>query len=208
MRRALSLGLLLAVLSGVASAQLIGITKGVKGGINIATIGGSDAGSGITAVTQYAAGVFVEISLPGPLAIQPEVLYSVKGSKAAVPATYLTPAMTLTTTLSYIEIPVLLKFYLPTPVIKPHLFAGPALGILTSAKAKAEYPGGSVDTDIKDVITSTDLGVVVGAGIKLALPIVDLSVEGRYNYGMKSIDKQDGTKMYNRTISILVGIGF
>ncbi len=208
MKRALSLALLLVMLGGVASAQLIGITKGVKGGINLATIGGSDVPTGVTGITQYAAGVFVEISLPGPLAIQPEVLYSVKGSKADVPATFLTPAMTVTSTLSYIEIPVLLKFYLPTPVIKPNIFAGPALGILTSAKAKAEYSGGSVETDIKDAVTSSDIGAVIGAGVKLALPIVDLSIEGRYNYGLKSIDKQDGTKVYNRTISVLVGIGF
>ncbi len=201
MKKALSVGLLLAFLSSAALAQL-GISKGLKGGLNLATVGGSDAPSGLTGVSQYAAGIYLEISLPGPLAVEGDVLYSVKGAKMEVPS-----VATQTTTLSYLEIPVLAKFYLPLPVIKPHIFAGPAIGFLMSAKEKDEVLGSTTEKDVKDATTSTDLGIVVGAGVKIATPIIDLSVEARYNYGLTSIDKVNSTKVYNRTVSILVGIG-
>jgi hypothetical protein len=71
---------MLVVTTVIAFGQ-IGISTGITGGLNFATFGGSEVSSATTN-TQYAAGVFAEISFPLlPISIQPEILYSIKGAK-------------------------------------------------------------------------------------------------------------------------------
>jgi hypothetical protein len=189
------------VLTSLTAFGQIGVSTGITGGLNFAAVGGSDA-SGFSGTTQFAAGVFAEISFPLlPLAIQPEVLYSVKG--AAAGATPLLPAYT--DKLSYIDIPILVKYYLPTPVIKPFIFIGPSLGFLVSAKA---VPAAGNEVDIKDQVTSTNFGAVIGAGVKIPLVVADLSLDARYDYGLTSTDKLNSSNMYNRVFAVYLGLAF
>jgi len=207
MKKGLSVAMFLLLASTVAFGQLgIGISKGIKGGLNFATVGGSDAPTGTTSITGVAVGVFAEISLPGPISIQPEVLYSVKGFKVDAGGFGST-----TDTYSYIDIPVLVKFYLlPLPVFKPFIFAGPSFGILMSAKEKTDntFLGTSSEVDIKDNITGTDVGLVIGVGAKLSLLVLDLTVDARYNMGLSTLDKSGNAKVYNRVVAVYVGVAF
>jgi hypothetical protein len=177
---------------------------GIKGGVNFATIGGADAGPGIKSRTGFAAGGYLEVSLPFLLTIQPEVLYTTKGSifeqtisRFGQPVT-----ITQTSTYSYLEIPVLAKYSLPVPVVKPSLYVGPEVGFLLSAKNKFEDPGSpTTDSDIKSFIASTDFGAVLGASAHILVADLDL----RYTLGLKSISKAvSTTKVYNRVFSIMV----
>ena len=80
MKRIFFVAFILVVMTVTAFGQ-INIRPGITGGWNFATLGGSDVPN-VSTITQYAAGVFAEISFPFfPISIQPEVLYSVKGSK-------------------------------------------------------------------------------------------------------------------------------
>jgi len=213
MKKSLMVVVLLLVLSGGLYSQ-ISIGKGVKGGLNIATAGGADAEKfgAISAVTQFNAGVFVNIGLPGPLSIQPEVLYSVKGAKVA--GTFSGTPFTTTATVTYVDIPVLLKFNIPlvpgSPV-KPNIFAGPGVGILLTAKSKTEVPGSpTTESDDKSTTESMDFGAIVGVGVDVNLVAVTLMVDARYYFGLKTTDKSPAPGPFdvkNRVISVNVGLG-
>ncbi|MCX6143245.1 MAG: porin family protein [Ignavibacteriales bacterium] len=190
--------LLLCIFSSAAFAQL-GISKGLIGGLNMASLSGADVSSDAKGVTGYAAGLYLEINIPGPFSIEPEALYSMKGSKIAIGNN------TFTDNYAYVDIPVLLKYFLPIPVVRTYLYAGPSYSILLSAKRKTE--GSTVtnsEVDVKNAIAGNDLGAVVGLGIGFS----GLRVDARYNLGLSTIDKNGTYKMFNRVAAVYVGIGF
>jgi len=195
---ALALGFLL---TAVSFGQ---IGFGIKGGVNFASLGGAEVPSGTRSRTGFAAGGYFEVSLPMLFIIQPEVLYTTKGcifdqslSRLGQPV-----SVTQTNTYSYLEIPVLVKYSLPVPVVKPNLYVGPEVGFLLSAKDKFEETGAqTTETDIKSFIASTDFGAVFGASAHILVADLDL----RYTLGLKSTSKAVSTaKVYNRVFSIMV----
>jgi hypothetical protein len=195
MKKVLFLILLLGIVVSTGYAQ-IGLSKGLIGGLNLATLGGADVPSGVKSVTGYAAGVYVDVNIPGPFSIEANALYSMKGAKTEV------GSITYTDTYAYVDIPVLLKFDFPVPAVSPCLYAGPMFSTLLSAKTKQEgglFPG---ERDIKDAMPKSDVGAVVGIGIVFSV----LRVDARYNMGFSTLDKNGNLKMYNRVISLYVGL--
>ena len=199
------------VITTVAAFGQIG-DMGITGGLNFATLGGSKAPN-MSIITQYAAGVFIEINLPLlPISIQPEVLYSVKGSKIGPNAVLLANEMSSPNkvTTSYIDIPILVKYYLSSPVIKPFIFVGPSIGFLVSAKEEATSFGLGTsqekEIDVKNQTTSIDFGAVVGVGAKIPLVVVNLTLDARYNFGFTSTDKINPINIYNRVIAVYLGV--
>ena len=190
--------LLLWIFSAAAFAQL-GISKGLIGGLNMASLSGADVSSDAKSVTGYAGGLFLEINIPGPLSIEAEALYGMKGSKITL------HNYTITDNYTYVDIPVLLKYFLPIPAVRTYLYAGPSYSILLSAKRKTE--GSSVtnsDVDVKDALTANDIGAVVGLGVGFSI----LRVDARYSLGLSTIDKNGTFKMYNRVAAVYVGLEF
>ncbi|MGD1046842.1 MAG: porin family protein [Bacteroidota bacterium] len=190
----------------------INISTGVTGGLNYAIFGGSDV-SNVSTITQYAAGVFAEIRFPLlPILIQPEILYCVKGSEQTIPSMWAFGSPSINTYKnSYIEIPILVKYYFPTPTIKPFIFLGPSVGFLVNAKETIAYvnePQYNHEIDVKDLFKSTDVGAVVGVGAKIPLTVVDLTLDARYNYGFIPLYKNDSPYIYNRVISVCLGVTF
>ncbi len=188
----------LVIIFAAPSYSQVGI--GIKGGVNFANVSGADAAPNSKTKTGFVAGGYLTISLPMLFTIQPEVLYSQKGFTAD--ETIFGTSVKVTGSLNYLEIPVLVKYSFPVPVVKPSLYAGPAMGILLSAKAKGEASGQSQETDIKDQTTSTDWGLVLGASANIAIITVDV----RYTLGLTTLDKTGSSKDYNRVFAIMVGI--
>ena len=189
---------LLCIITSMAHAQL-GLSKGLIGGLNMASIGGSDASTDARTVMGYAGGVFLELNIPGPFSIEAEGLYSQKGSK------FSGSVVTITDTYTYADIPILLKYFFPLPVVKPYLYAGPCYSILLSAKRKTEstyYSGG--ETDIKDMMAANDLGAVVGIGARFSI----VRIDARYTFGLSTVDKNGTLKVYNRLAALYAGIEF
>src|SRR6185295_14983579 len=85
------------------------------------------------------------------LGIQPDLLYSVQGTKFG--GTY-------TDTYSYLNIPVLFRVNV-IPVLNLH--AGPQLGLCLAAKTE----GGGTTTDFKDEVNTVDFAFAFGAGVDL-----------------------------------------
>jgi hypothetical protein len=138
MKRLISV-LALGVLISAYSFAQVGL--GIKGGLNIANVSGTDVPPGSKTLTGFAAGGYLEISLPLLFTIQPEILYSQKGF--TYDENVFGTNVKVTAKLNYLEIPVLVKYSFPVPVVKPSLYAGPAMGILLGAKVKAEAAGQS-----------------------------------------------------------------
>jgi len=195
MKKGFFLVLLLVIFVSTGFAQ-VGVSKGLIGGLNIATLGGADAPGGIKSVTGYAAGVYLELNIPGPFSFEANALYSMKGAKREA------GNITYTDTYGYVDVPILLKYNFPVPAASPYICVGPMYSTLLSAKTKQEgglFPG---ERDVKDAMPKGDVGAVVGVGLGFSA----LRIDARYNMGLSTLDKNGNFKMYNRVISVYVGL--
>jgi hypothetical protein len=172
---------------------------GVKAGLNMANVTGDEAPDETSMKMGAVGGVFMCYKITDIFAIQPELLYTQKG------ATIDEGDDEFSWKTDYFEIPLLLKVNLPTEgKIKPSLYAGPALGILMSAKYEEE--------DIKDYLKSTDFGVLAGAGLGYEMEKGMIGIEARYEVGLMTIDEAEGDEeeadIKNSVISVMVFYGF
>lgn len=161
---------------------------GVKGGINIASIGGgSYAGvSGLSSKVGLHLGGVVESPISDKLSIQGELLYSLQGSKWNYSSVD-------NLSLSYINLPVLAKYYFIEGLSAE---AGPLVGFLISSNA-----------DNADFAT-LDLAFTIGASYKLN---ENIFFSLRYNKGLANINKNDSTgnfKFKNNVFQISAGYAF
>ena len=187
-----------------------GIKVGLKIGMNRADLHGEgvkemeqDMGVYVKSKWGLCAGGFVRFNVSKVFAIQPEVLYTMKGAKieGIIPREGI---FRLEYKLSYLEVPVLVKFMIPTPgSVKPNLYAGPAVAIKLSAKGKIEALGETVEEDLEDM-KDTDFGLIVGAGIDFGKLMVDL----RYVLGLTTLSDEADVPVKNGVISISVGYSF
>lgn len=187
-----------------------GITGGLKIGMNSADLHGEDVkeleedfGEELKSKWGLCAGGFIRFNISEAFAIQPEFLYTIKGGKFE--ETIAGETMKYEMNFSYLEIPVLVKFMIPTPGgIKPSLFAGPALAIKLSAKEKLVVAGETIDEEDIEEMKDTDFGLIIGAGIDFW----NLTVDVRYNLGLTTISDVAGEDVKNGVISLIVGYSF
>ena len=202
MKRMAALVLAGVVMAGSAAADF---EKGVKAGVNIATLSG-DAVKDASSVTGIVGGVFVSVGF-GPLAVEPDLLFTQKGAKFSQDV--LGTAYDFTQNFSYVDIPVLLKYnIIPAGPVKPYIGAGPAISFLLSADQKTAIAGASSTDDIKDQLTSYDYSVVVDAGVTFSLAVIKLSADVRYQIGLADVSKDATASAKNAVISILAGVAF
>lgn len=155
---------------------------GVKGGVNFAELQGRD-GESASYKTFYHVGVLYQWNLIGPLAIQPEVQYSVQGSG-------LKGAFTdYKTKLHYFTVPVLAKASLGPVFVE----AGPQFGYLVHAnqdgKIQITNTNGSASYDqVSQTATNQykgfDFSLAAGAGVRYS----NLSLGARYVAGLTDIN--------------------
>lgn len=206
--------LALACLAPLSGATVIGL----KGGLNLAnmTIKAEDPADLPDFKSQpgLVAGVFVSFDL-GPLAIQPELLYSRRGLSFEA---YKDADETDTGRfiVNYLELPILLKYSFTKGSAKPFVCAGPSFAYRLQAWNGVDID--YVDPDDEDqyyrqdftkAIKKTDLAGVFGAGVDIKLPKVILTLEGRYYLGLANINADlEVTSAKNKGLSVLVGLGF
>jgi hypothetical protein len=135
-------------------------------------------------------GAFVNVRLIDNFGIQPELLYSMKGSKLS--------DFDTTYKLDYLSVPVMAKYYFGGL----NLQAGPIFDFLLSAKA--EYDSG--DEDIKEYLKGLDFGFGLGLGYDLPL---GLSFDARYLMGLSNIsDDSESEDLDIKTTGFQITIGF
>ncbi len=188
---------------GYVNAQEVSF--GAKAGLNIANLSGDIEDT--ESLMGLHVGVFAEIQFAERFSFQPELLYSMQGAKMEESEAGM--SMEAKTKLSYINVPLMVKFYAAESFF---IEAGPQVGFLMSAKSEWETSGGGVslsgDEDIKDELKSIDFGLNFGIGYNFT---ENLSVGARYNLGLSNIaDVEDGDdyKINNSVIQVSVGYRF
>ncbi len=152
----------------------------------------------------YAGGIYFSLSL-GFFSLQPEILYTRMGGK------YEVGEDSLEFRFDYVQVPMLLRLnVVPAGPIRPFVYGGGYGAYLLKAKGVMVVDGEPFDEDIRDTYQVFDYGVVGGVGLAFHLPGVAVTVEGRYNHGLRNlyIDPAEGESMTNRSIMVLLGIGF
>lgn len=142
---------------------------GLKVGGNLANIDGFDKTKMRLGVN---AGPVLQVNIAKSFFIQPELLYSVKGSRSD--STQNSGSTTLN--LNYINLPVLFG-YKATPNFTIKL--GPEIGHLLSAESETD--GNTMD--LSHIYQDFDLG----ADLALAYTFKKIALDLRYNYGLKDL---------------------
>ncbi len=194
---------------------------GIKAGGNISKEIGSDArftvpGSGNTITPDFKGGfiggAFATYNFTDMIAVQPEVLFTMKGARHNTDLTVpgVGTANNFRALLNYIEIPVLLKVMpMSQSNVHPEVYVGPAVSFLLSARSKYDIGGSTISNDIKSELHSTDFGVAFGAGVGYGLGSGKLSLDARYTLGVTKIYKTTPQpNIRNSSISLLAGYSF
>jgi hypothetical protein len=185
---------LLVVIIIASGAYAQGIRIGAKGGLNLSgqiyrADDYSRSSPGI--LPSYHIGGYVTFKFSEVIGLQPELLFSVQGSKSS----------DVKLKLSYINVPVMVRFDV-SKVLSFH--AGPQFGILASAKR--EYSGD--ETDVKDDYKSLELAGAIGATVDLPF---GLNFTGRFVKGLSNTISEPGAnnnKERNFTLQLSVGFTF
>ncbi len=161
-----------------ASLVIVGYSQakvelGLKGGVNMATLKGS-AGDNITAFHGGAYGL-IKITKFG---IQPEALFSKRGDDAV--------------DLAYLDIPVMLKFYLAGGL---NVQAGPQFGVLLNAEDED-------GNDVSSFLEGSDISAAAGLGLDLPM---GLNLTARYIVGLKDVNSGGGAEFKANTFQFSVG---
>ncbi|MGR7814073.1 porin family protein [Lacinutrix undariae] len=177
---------------GLSNVNAQEVTFGAKAGVNFANLGG-DIEDNDMKVGFHVGGV-AEIAISEKFSVQPELLFSSQGTK------FEESGETLKYNLSYINVPVMAKYYVAEGF---SVEAGPQVGFLVDAKAKYD----SDSEDIKDAFNSVDFGLNLGAGYKLDN---GFNFSARYNLGLANIAKDAGDdfSIQNNVIQLSVGYSF
>lgn len=184
------------------------IQFGLKAGVNISNLNGSDAGD-LDSRTGFLGGGFVTFDFGGMFSLQPEAFYSMKGAKGTDVLDG--QSVTATLKLDYIEIPVLIKLNIPlagASPVRPSIFAGPAFDIKVASKVEVESGGQSASADLENV-SSTDFGLVFGGALGFDVSGHELGLDVRYTLGFTTIDDSGyDADIKNGVISIAAYFGF
>lgn len=178
--------LLLFGLTSTAYAQVSdGSTPqfGMKGGANFSNLYTDDVDDN-NVLTSFNAGIYTTFPLTDFIAIQPELLYSRKGSELVYDNAF--ASGTAKFKLNYIELPVLLKINLAKNL---NIHAGPYFAYLVDAQITNESDSGSFDFQDNydnDDFNRFDTGLAAGVGIDLDKVGIGL----RYNYGLSTVGKE------------------
>lgn len=188
---------------------------GVKGGLNLSNIFNENINDQNMRVG-YHAGLFFKLVMTDFLAIQPEFLYTTKGSTAEY-NNFLTGKGEFTQEFNYLEVPILGVINLSDNL---NIHAGPYFAYLLSAKVENKSADASfnfVEDLDEDDFERIDFGIAAGIGFEFDIFRFGI----RYDYGMKKIGKNqqfslNGSEMSsnnfknsrNSSTSLYIGLNF
>ena len=196
----LRLAVVTAALCALATPSFAQISGGVKVGMGFNKVSASDAddeGIDFKNRTGFIIGAFIEAPLNPKISIQPEFLWKQAGTNLEAIVGDDEASLKLNT----FDIPVLLKANIGESSTRPFVVVGPVFGF-KAGDATFEV-NGVEDPEGDDDISSTDVQIAFGAGVNVGR----ISLEGRYNLGVKDLDDSDSSAK-SRNFQILVGFGF
>ena len=198
MKKAVLVCSVVLVLAALASAPLKAATTfnfGIKAGASFANNLWSDDDGTEKTIVRPTFGAFALINITPTIAIQPELNYLVMGEWWDI------TDGTAIEEFTYLHIPVLLRVRLMKEgKVVPVVFAGPAVGILLSAKDEGD--------DVKEFFKSTDFGADLGVGAEIAFGEMKALLDLRYYLGLTNAFNGPVFSMKNRGFVLTAGLLF
>jgi hypothetical protein len=180
---AVGLFLALVLCAPVSAAQL---SVGFRGGVNLSNMNG-DRSPETNAVVGISFGGFLTWHLAPALSLQSELAYVTRG------VTLLPPdddgfAPTEEITLSYVDIPLLVKLSVPGRAqINPFIVGGPVLSLNLGATDDQQFAGFlAQEVDVRNV-RSPEISALVGAGAHIPVEGFDFVVDVRYSFSLRKV---------------------
>ncbi len=205
MKKILLLLFVVCILGFSATAQAqFDLKFGATAGLNFANVSGNDVPPGAGTKTGLVIGGFMIYNFAPMFGLQPEILYSMKGTSGA------TQGASYTISANYIEVPVLLKYYIPLAPGAPvsaDIYAGPDFAFNVAASEDVTYNSQTTTTDLKSNTKGFDFGLAFGGGVGFNLGASTLGVELRYTLGTGTV-ATDGTDIKNGVFALLASITF
>ncbi|MFO7914618.1 MAG: porin family protein [Candidatus Krumholzibacteriales bacterium] len=176
---AFSFLIIMAFYSGAESSEII---FGARAGITAANITETPEEWEDDAEYKFGftGGAFLNYAFNRTLSIQPELLYSMKGTEATLVEDYLD----LTVSFDYIELPVLLNYHFPLEGdFRPFIYGGPCIAYLLESELKVSTIILSADVDFSSVSHTNDFAVVLGGGFSYSIGERVFTLDARYQRG-------------------------
>ncbi|MBN2227025.1 MAG: PorT family protein [candidate division Zixibacteria bacterium] len=180
----LSLSIVIIVLTTLAIAP---VTADAQVDLHFGTKGGMIASSISSDITNAETkrgliiGGFVEIRM-GALSLQPELMYVSRGyelKQAALPKVGDIKEVEI----NYVELPILVKYApVSTQLVRPHLFAGPAIAVEIGATSYTY----TSEAEVSDLVHNVEVNGVIGVGVDIALGTGNIVFDFRYMHGLTS----------------------
>lgn len=205
-----ALALILAAVSASAETHF-----GLRGGVNNTTLGGEDAPSEIESRSGFHGGLMMQIWTGSAFLIQPELLYSQRGTYRDYLESELI-TIENKSTFNYLEMPLLFKLNLNIQDTRLQPYVGPEGRYLISAESETVTTttigdNTETNTNTEDIDNLKDLDYGLCAGLDIEV-FGDLLIGARYNVGMANIQKgEDGgdePDILNRGLMLTVGLTF
>lgn len=188
-----------AVLAWGATASAQGVEFGVKGGLVRTTLATSGVGQFDTSARS---GATVGVSLAMPAGstwrFQPEVLFGslqfgVEGTPAEV-----------TVSGRAVEVPLLVHARFGGGRAHPLIYAGPQLTFISGVTQSTD----GFEEDISDQVANVDVGLAVGAGLESDAGRGAVTVEARFNWGLRNVNENENPGFKSRAFQLLFGYRF
>jgi hypothetical protein len=192
------LGLFLLVSSPAFALKDSPISVGPKLGVNLADLRGDTPDTSMK--TGFCGGAFLAWEISEWFTFQPEFLYSQRGADES--------NVDASISLDYIEFPLLAMLTIPMEGrFTPNVFVGPSIAF----NIKAEWSAGGASLDIKDEVSSTDVGIAFGAGVKVGeIGPGAITADIRYTMGLTNVADSDfdDDSVRNNVLCFMVGYAF
>lgn len=158
------------------------VKVGVLGGFTSSSTKASDIST--ESVSLYHAGLAAKVSLPFNLAIQPQLVYQVKG-------TAVDGSVDFSMKTGYVEVPVQLQWGPDLLICRPYVLAEPFVGYAVNVKSVASVAGvEKIVKDFKDLnLNRFEYGLGVGAGVEFWR--LQLAIKYFWNFGELTGEAKD-----------------
>jgi hypothetical protein len=212
MKKLLIVAVILILAATSANAKVI---FGLRGGMNNTTLGGDDAPEEIESRIGSHAGLMLQIWTGRSFLLQPELLYSQRGTYREYLESDLI-AIENTNAFDYVELPLLLKLNLNIRGTQLQPYVGPEARYLISAESETVTTttigdNTESDTDTKDIDNMKDLDYGFCAGLDIEL-FGDLLIGARYNTGLANVhtprEGEAEPDIQNRGLMLTLALSF
>jgi hypothetical protein len=210
--------LLLVLVSAILAPRPAEAQFAIRGGVNLVDLFGDDVETSDSR-PRLAGGVAMDLVSLGPLTLAPELYYAQKGAENF--QSRLAAGEPAEVSLSYVEVPVLLR--LPIPVgsgrFQPYLAGGPVFGWQLDCEVRAGASGAREDCgqllggaqQLEETLRNFEQGIMFGAGV--AFEVIQglgaITLDARYARGLSRLsDDANGPEIQNRALSLLLGYRF